>query len=134
MDDIFESMLRTDETESDEFRSDTDLTLYIDDLADGEEAHGPDSINLTYTIYVEFRSWGIKDIAVSSRGKIEFEVEIVDAEDNEVDTITVSIDAEDIKLQWVSGAGYAPESLEVRADRTGKLIDAELNFYFQDHS
>lgn len=131
---IFEKLIEADKTEQDEFSYDTELTLYVDGLEDGEEIRGPKEVNLTYAIYTEWRSWGLKDISVVLKGEVEFEVEIVDVDENVVDTITVSIDSDDVKLVWVSGAGYVPESLEVRVDRTGKLIDADLNFYFQDHS
>ena len=75
----------------------------------------------------------IRDISVVPKGKVEFEVEIVDVNDRVVDTISVSVDIDDVKLVWVSGSGYVPESLIVRVDRTGKVVDADLNFYFQDH-
>lgn len=133
MRDIFEKLTEADETTQDEFSYDTELTLYVDGLEDGEEVRGPKEVNLTYAIYTEWRSWGLKEISVVSKGKIEFEAELVDAEDNVIDTITVSLDSDDVNLVWVSGASYVPESLEVRVDRTGKLIDVDLNFYFQDH-
>jgi len=133
MQDIFEKLIEADKTEQDEFSYDTELTLYVDGLEDGEEAAGPKEVSLTYAIYTEWRSWGLKDISVILKGEVEFEVEIVDAEDNVIDTIIIRFDSDDAKLMWVSGGSYVPESLEVRVDRTGKLIDADLNFYFQDY-
>jgi len=133
MREIFEKLTEADKTEQDEFSYDTELEVYVDGLEEGEESSSPKEVNLTYAIYTEWRSWGLKDISVIPKGKIEFEVEIVDVDDRVVDTISVSIDVENVDLVWVSGAGYVPESLIVRVDRTGKVIDADLNFYFQDH-
>jgi hypothetical protein len=134
MREIFEKLIEADETEQNEFSYDTELELYVDGLEDGEESTGPKEVNLTYAIYTEWRSWGLKDISVVPKGRVEFEVEIVDVDDNVVDTIPVSIDSDDVTIMMVSGASYAPESFVVRVDRTGKLIDADLNFYFQDHN
>jgi len=131
---IFEKLIEADKTEQDEFSYDTELELYVDGLEDGEEVSGPKEVNLTYAIYIEWRSWGLKDISVIPKGKIEFEVEITDVNDRVIDTITVSVDIDNIDLVWVSGHSYVPESLIVRVDRTGKVIDVDLNFYFQDHS
>jgi len=130
---IFERLIEADKTEQDEFSYDTELELYVDGLEEGEEASGPKEVNLTYAIYIEWRGWGLKDISVIPKGEVEFEVEIIDAEDNVIDTITIRFGSDDVKLVWVSGASYVPESLIVRVDRTGKVIDADLNFYFQDH-
>ena len=132
---ILEQLTEADKTGSEEFSYDTELTLYVDGLEDGEEASGPKEVNLTYSIYTEWRSWGLKDISVIPRGKVEFEVEIVDGEDRVVDTILVKLDLDDkdIPITWVDGASYVPESLEVIVDRDGTLTKAELNFYFQDH-
>lgn len=128
MRELFEKL--TDE----EFNMDVDVTLYVEGLEDGEESRVTDKVQLLYSIDVDYRSWGIKDISVIPRGLVEFEVEIVDMEDNLVDTLLVKLDFDntDIPIFWVSGAGYAPESLEVAVNRDGTLTKAELNFYFVD--
>lgn len=115
----------------DEFSYDVDLDLQVDGLGEGEAATGPEKISLTYSIELDWRSWGLKDINVFPRGKVEFEAEIVDVDDNVVDAITVSFDIGDAELNWVEGHSYVPESLEIRVDRSGKVLSAELNFYFQ---
>ena len=124
------------EADSDEFNMDVDITLYVEGLEDGEEHRVTDKVQLLYSIDVDFRSWGIKDISVIPRGLVEFEVEIVDVEDNLVDTLPVKLDFDDkdIPIIWMSGAGYAPESLEVAINRDGTLTKAELNFYFVDQN
>lgn len=130
---ILEKLVEANTTEQNEFSYNIELELYVDGLEDGEESRGPEEVNLTYSIYTEWRSWGLKDISVVPKSKVEFEVEIVDVEDNVVDTISVSVDSEDINLTWTSGASYVPESLIVRIDRAGKVLEADLNFYFQDY-
>lgn len=124
------------EADRDEFNMDVDVTLYVDGLEDGEESRVTDKVQLLYSIDIEFRSWGIKDILVIPRGYVEFEVEIMDVNDDLVDTLSVKLDFDntDIPISWMSGDGYAPESLEVTIARDGTLTNAELNFYFQDQS
>ena len=133
MRDILERLTETDKTSQDEFSYDTELEVHVDGLEEGEESGGPKEVTLTYSIYTEWRSWGLKDISVVPKGKVEFEVEIVDVEGDVVDTLSISVDSDNIGLVWVSGANYVPESFVVRVDRTGKLIEADLNFYFQDY-
>ncbi|MBE3101903.1 MAG: hypothetical protein IMZ47_06495 [Firmicutes bacterium] len=113
-----------------------DLVLDVEGLGDGETASGPGKIPLKYDIEVEWRSWGIKDINVSPRGEVEFEAEILDAEGNVRDTITVSfafVDI-DVDLRWVAGHSYVPESIEIKTDKTGAVLGVELNFYFQSQA
>lgn len=132
MRDIYEKLVEEDGASSqDEFGMDVAIELHVDGLGDGEAVSEPGKVFLKYNIEVEERSWGIKDINVFSKGKVEFEVEVVDIDDNLIDTIDVSIDMSDVGIYWVQGHSYVPESLMVRVDRSGKLLEAELNFYFQ---
>ena len=132
MREIYEKLTEEDgASPQDEFSTDVDLELHVDGLGDGEAVTEPEKVSLTYRIEVEWRSWGIKDINVFPKGEVEFEAEIVDVDDNVVDTVVVSFDMSDVGIYWVQGHSYVPESLMVRVDRSGKLLEAELNFYFQ---
>ena len=133
---LFEKLTEADRAEQTDFNMDVDVTLYVEGLEDGEESRVTDKVQLLYSIDIEFRSWGIKDILVVPRGVVEFEVEIVDGDDNLVDTLLVKLDLDntDIPIIWMSGTGYAPESLEVVINRDGTLTKAELNFYFVDQN
>jgi len=134
MREIYEKLVQEDAAASqDTYSSDVDLELYVDGLGEGEITVDPEKVSLTYSIELDWRSWGIKDINVAPKGKIEFEVEIVDVDDNVVDTIVVNIDfgSIDTDLVWAAGHSYVPESLVVRVDRSGRVLSTELNFYFQ---
>lgn len=128
MQDIVEKLLNED----DESRHTVDLRVYVDGLEDGEESSYADEIELKYAIEIEQRNWGIKDIEVSMRGTVEFEVDILDVDDNVTDTIPVKFDFSEIDYQisWMKGAGYAPESLEVELSKDGKIIRVDVNFYY----
>jgi len=133
MRDIYEKLTEEDGASPEDVASmDVDLELHVDGLGDGEAVSEPERVSLTYRIEVEWRSWGIKDINVTPIGEVEFEVEIVDdVNGNLIDTINVNFDMGDVKIHWVQGHSYVPESFMVRVDRSGKLLEAELNFYFQ---
>jgi len=105
------------------YESLTNIELYVDGA---DIASQPRQVLLTYDIEVEWRSWGIKGINVSPTGVIEFDVEMLD-----VDTLNICIDMRDVEIYWVKGHSYVPESLMVRVDKSGKLLEAELSFYFQ---
>ncbi len=111
------------------------VSVYVDGLKDGEEEQSPDSIRISYDIEIEYRDWGIKDITVTPRGRVEFDVEIVDAEDNHVDTIEVlfDFDAVDWHIDWLPGSGYAAESLTIRINREGGVEDVAVGFYYPSH-
>lgn len=132
MREIYEKLVEEDGASPESGGSmDVDIELHVDGLGDGEAANGPEKVFLYYAIELDWRSWGIKDINVFPKGEVEFEVEIVDVDDNVVDTVNVSIDISDVGISWVQGHSYVPESLMVRIDRSGKLLETELNFYFQ---
>jgi len=118
-----------------DFRSEVDLRVHVKDLADGEDANIYDVDKkklLTYSIDVEYRSWGIKDISVMPKGVIEFEVEILDADDKVVKTLPVKIDFSmvDCSIEWMEGKSYAPSDLEVYLTKDGKIEEITLSFYF----
>jgi len=131
MREIYEKLTEEDgASPEDEFSMEVDLDLRVEGLGDGEEASGPEKVLLTYRIELDWRSWGLKDINVAPRGEVEFEVEIV-VDDKLMDTIPVSFDTANTGVYWVAGHSYVPESLMVKVDNTGKLLESELNFYFQ---
>jgi len=131
MRDIYEKL--TEDSSEDQPHMDVVLILNVDGLGDGETAAGPETVPLAYDIEVDWRSWGIKDINVAPRGEIEFEAELIDVDDNVMDTITINLEFEaiEVDLQWIAGHSYVPESIEIRTDRSGKVLGVELNFYFQ---
>lgn len=119
------------------YRSDITINAYVDGLKAGEGVTVSDEKQqLTYDIEVEHRSWGIKDINVTPRGIIEFSVEILDVDDNVVDEIPVRIDFDtmDYNIDWQKGSGYAPDTLDIRLARDGKIKEITLNFFYMDPS
>lgn len=118
-----------------DFRSEVDLQVYVKDLEAGEDVNIYDVDRkklLTYTIDVEYRSWGIKDISVMPKGVIEFEVEIIDVDDKVVKTLPVKIDFStvDCSIEWMEGKSYDPSDLEVYLTKDGKIEEVTLSFYF----
>ena len=127
MHDIYEKLLNEDA----QFHHLAELRVYISDLEDKEHTY-PDEIELKYDVEIEHRSWGIKDIEVLMRGSAEFEVDVLDADDNVVDTIPVNIDFSEIDYQfsWMKGTEYVPESLVVALSKDGRVIRVNVNFYY----
>jgi hypothetical protein len=116
-----------------DFRSEVDLHVHVKDIEDAEEINIVDKKKiLTYTIDVEYRSWGIKDISVMPKGVIEFEVEILDADDKVIKTLPVKIDFStvDCSIEWMEGKSYDPSDLEVYLTKDGKIEEVTLSFYF----
>lgn len=118
-----------------DFRSEVDLRVHVKDLEAGEDVNIYDVDKkklLTYTIDVEYRSWGIKDISVMPKGVIEFEVEIIDVDDKVIKTLPVKIDFStvDCSIEWMEGKSYAPSDLEVYLTKDGKIEEIILSFYF----
>lgn len=133
--DILEKLHKVNENDgNDDYEMDVDLSVYMEGLQDGEEHRYPDSIHMKYNIQVEYRSWGIKDISVIPREAVGFEVEIIDVNDDIVDTVNVELDFDQYsKISWVPGAGFAPESIEVTIKRDGTVTDIDFNFYYASH-
>ena len=129
MQEMFEKLLNE---ANESYRYEVPLHISVDGLEDGEEINAPDKVELKYDIEIEFRSWGIKDIEVSLRDTVEFEVDVLDVDDTVVTTIPIKIDFSEVdySFSWMAGAGYAAESLEVRIDREGKLLEVDANFYY----
>ena len=118
-----------------DFRGEVNLRVHVKGLVDGEDINIYDVDKkklLTYTIDVEYRSWGIKDISVMPKGVVEFEVEIIDADDKVVKTLPVKIDFSmvDYSIEWMEGKSYAPCDLEVYLTKDGKIEEITLSFYF----
>jgi len=106
------------------------LIVYLDGLPDDQYHTYPDEVSVVYRIELDWRSWGIKDINVALVDELEFEVEITDLDGNVIDTLSIKVNPNNIKLDWVAGHSYVPESLEVTVDKTGKVLDAKLNIYY----
>jgi len=128
MEDILEKLIESMDT----YKYNVDLSVYIDDLKPGEEESTIDKVQLEYDIEVEHRSWGIKSIVIIPRGVIEFEVDILDADDNIVSTIPVKIDFNEIEysVSWLPGGSYVADHMEVSIDRDGKIKEVDLSFYY----
>lgn len=133
MHDIFDKLHKVNEASEDTYEMDVDLVVLGDGFGD-ELPQYPDKIHMEYSIIVEFRSWGIKDISVIPRKADSFEVEVTDIEDNVVDTLNVELDFDQFpQVSWVPGAGFAPESLEVGVKRDGTVSGIDFNFYYASH-
>jgi hypothetical protein len=115
------------------YKHQVELDLYVKGLNRDEQAKGPDKVDVEFNIQVEHRSWGIKDINIMLRGTTEFDVEILDLDDNEVDVIPVKLDYSslDYELEWARGGGFTVQSLEVYLDREGTIesVTAVLLYY-----
>jgi len=120
-----------------EYSADVKAVVHITGLRAGEETRIVDfgkGLALSYNIYIEYRSWGIKDIAVVPRGKVEFEVEILDAEDSVVRNLPVVIDfdTDSYSIEWIKSNVYMPEQIEVFLTDEGKIDEIILLFKYID--
>ena len=132
MRDIYEKLNEADETYTVEVE---DVFVEVDGLAENEDSRYSGSAQVSFDIDIDFRSWGIKDISIIPRDRVNFEFEIVDAEGNVVDTLEVDFDFVDVdwKIGWTSGSGYAIDSLEVLVNRDGTVKNVELIMYYPGH-
>lgn len=132
MQDIYEKLNEADDNYTIEVDS---VLVYVHDLKDGEESLGPDKVTMSFDIEIEYRSWGIKDITVTPRGRVNFEVEIVDADNNHVEDLEVDFDFVDVNydIDWISGSGYTIESLTVEINRDGTVTSVTVGMYFPSH-
>lgn len=135
MNDIFEALDKINEADNNFSIDVDDVSIHVDGLAEGEESLGPDKVNISYDIDIEYRDWGIKDISITPRGRVSFDVEIVDVDDNHVDTIEVLFDfsAVNYRIDWLPGAGYAASGLTIDINREGGVKDVVVDFYFPSH-
>lgn len=132
MQDIYEKLNEADDNYTIEVDS---VLVYVHDLKDGEESLGPDKVTMSFDIEIKYRSWGIKDITVTPRGRVNFEVEIVDADNNHVEDLEVDFDFVDVNydIDWISGSGYTIESLTVEINRDGTVTSVTVGMYFPSH-
>jgi len=89
------------------------------------------NMTLTFDVYMEGRSWGIKDISVYNvQGPSEIEVEIFyypeDGEDSVDETITIPISWENVDMQKDDEMGYIGIGRDIQIDLTnnenGELV------------
>ena len=115
-DKLYDSIIRE---EADENTFTTKVGLDVDivgaEFNEGEEVKlSEEEVSLTYYMEIEYRSWGINGISVNPRGKMEFEVSVIDVNDVVLKTIPVNIDFSEVecKIVWQKGQVYKPDSLE----------------------
>lgn len=141
MQDIFENLRKINEQE-DSYRNEVELTVLfqpptsgMSGLDDDYYVDAPRNVMLTYDIEVDHRSWGIKDINVTPRGVLEFEVEIrsnLPEEEGRVETIPVRVDFSEVSptIDWLEGSGIAPAEVRVTLGEDNKVVDVEIDFYY----
>jgi len=131
MRDILEKMVSED-IGDDVYSYTVDVDLDVLGLDDGERALGPQDALVHYRMELDFRSWGLKDIEVTPVGEVEFEVEVVDDDENVQFTIPVSLEFEvkDVNIEWVGGHSYVPEMLHIAVNAKGEITEATLGFYY----
>ncbi len=112
--------------EREELHETTDVKLEVVSNGGVIEVDHPDKIRILYKFWVEFRSWGIKDIEISILDNIEFNVDI---DGTEYDIV---IRPGDVEIEWEAGSHYIPSSLYVVLE-DGKVKSAELTVYFIGH-
>jgi len=128
--DIFESISKINEQEE-SYTNNVPLSIHFETpgLDDDNYVESPDN-----------RSWGIKDINVSLRGVLDFEIiirsELPEEEGKEV-VVPVHIDFvelehEQVEVSWLEGSGIAPAELHVILGGTeGKgVVKVEVDFYY----
>lgn len=135
---MFDKLLEKISEQFDEgYKCDVTINAYVNGLKPGEvESVSDKKQQLIYDIEIECRSWGIKGIDVTPRGMVEFDIEILNVDDEVVDKIPVKIDFDiiDYDIEWQKGSGYAPDTMDVRLTRDGKIKEVTLNFFYVDPS
>jgi len=118
----------------DSYRHNVRLTLHFEDMPEGlsdlddEDMDVPDTVDIEYDIEVDFRSWGIKDLNVSLRGVLEFDLGI----GGKSTPIKIDFAETPAEIVWLEGGGYAPA--EVHVIISGKdgysVKSVEVDFYY----
>jgi len=134
--DIFESFQKINEQE-DFYRNNVEVSVEFESpgLDDDQYVDVLDNVELQYSIDIEERSWGIKDIKVSLQGVVEFDIIIrsnLPDEEGKEKVIPIRIDFSDVtpEINWIEGSGIAPAELHVLVGGEGKVKHVEVDFYY----
>lgn len=93
------------------------------------DIHSADNVYLEYSLDVESRSWGIKNIDFSMLTEsVEIEYETTDGDDENEGSIIVPL--EEMNIEWTAGRVYIPEKLVVELNEDGSLQDVTLLMYY----
>lgn len=119
MNDLIDNLRRINESD-DRYKAKVDVDLHID----GVDIDSVSEVVIEYDLEFEHRSWGVKSVIFTPRSDVDIEIEATIA-DEEM-PITIKVDPKGMKVDWVAGGGFAPQSLYVSATRDGKIKEAEL--------
>jgi hypothetical protein len=124
MDELIRETMAINEQES-MYRHEVPVSIYSvgPDTLDIED---PDPVQLSFDIEMDHRSWGIKDINVTLKDTVSFNVTI-----GGVDVpIKIDFGAITPMIVWSEGSWYAPAELHVTLDAEHNVQDVEVDFYY----
>jgi len=118
----------------DDFSAPIKVHTYVKS-ADSNRSYNTANTQVQYSIDVDYRSWGIKDISiqlkdfkisVESEEELDDEGRVIDASQS----IEVIVYAEKVNIDWTAGKSYHPGDLTITIDEKGVLLSADLEFYY----
>lgn len=133
MDDLVDSLVDIKEDNSEDYHADVELDINIQSKLKGVyyEIEAPKEVTIAYGMELEYRSWGIKDLNITVKHNIEFDLTIIPEGADEGKEVHIKIEPSDIeKISWVEGRSYTPSSLDVGLDENGNVLDVELFVYY----
>jgi hypothetical protein len=133
MDNLVDNLIGLKEDSSEYYHADVELDINIQNKLKGVyyEIEAPKEVAIAYGMELEYRSWGIKDLNVTVKNTIEFDLIIIPEGKDEGKEVHIKIEPLDIKkISWVEGRSYTPSSLDVELDPEGKVVSVELFMYY----
>ena len=115
MNDLVDKIL--EEQSKDEYTANIEINL----VSEGYELLD-NKVTVNFSIDIEYRSWGIKDITIKPIGIIEFDVS------KEDERTIIKIDADDLQMESEKGFDFIkPLWLNVEIDSEGNVVRKVLH-------
>lgn len=108
----------------DEYQREVELDFTVDGIDTDVEVAS--KVLLKYTLEIDYRSWGIRDIVPS----FAFPVTITYLIEGEEKERTVVVDLKEADISFIEGDAWTPLKLNVRVDKDGKVLSKEIDMAF----
>ena len=121
-------MKRLLEQDLDYYSTKVKIYLYVEGVE--TDIDHVQEVAVEYKIDIEYRSWGIKDMTPIFDRPVKLWYSILEEKDNAGEQKEVNVDLSDAEVSYVGGGGWAPEQLDVRLSKDGKVLKKELTMRY----
>lgn len=108
------------------YRDEVDVDFYFDDFDISADSV---KVNIPFSIEVEYRDWGIKDIQIILNGLLNIAYYIVKGESDDEEEQSVSVELDKLNIEWVSGSSYGISNLDLYINKDGQVNYERTTLY-----